>query len=212
MRSAVDDASDEVRDCISRDVIAWLEGIGAAPVLVPNGLRDVARFVRDAGARGLVLTGGNDIGDDVVRDEAEGELLGFAAETRLPVFGVCRGLQLVVRVFGGGAPQRIEPAKSHVGSHAVELREAMGELVGPCDRRVMTNSFHDFGVREESVPADLEVLAMSPDGFVEALRHRALPMVAVQWHPERAGSCAALDERLARVWSEWCAQAAEVPA
>jgi gamma-glutamyl-gamma-aminobutyrate hydrolase PuuD len=111
---------------------------------------------------------------------------------------------MIMKFFGARAIERIAPAGSHVRvQHELVWR---GEPVaggGP----IVTNSFHDFGVRERDVPAALDVLATAGDGWVEAVTHRRLPMVAVMWHPERAGSCAALDAKLAGLWLEWCASA-----
>jgi putative glutamine amidotransferase len=203
MRAVTDEATGEKRDAISRDVIALLERHGATPLLVPNGLEDVAAWMQVTGARCVLLTGGNDLGGsgggsaDAARDATEAALLDESLRRRLPVFGWCRGMQVIVRHFGGGLPERIAPAKGHVRvQHEIEVTPADDMEA----QRVVTNSFHDYGVRLEALPAGLAALAMSDDGWVEGVRHRELPVWGVQWHPERAGSCTALDEALLAAW------------
>lgn len=211
MRSVNEAQTGEVRDCISRDVVSWVEELGAAPMLVPNGLRDAVACVRESGASGVLLTGGNDCGEDPVRDATEEALLRYAVDASLPVFGMCRGMQMIVRCFGGRVEPML-PARAHIAvRHAIALqRDALDVWCdgGHSEERVMTNSYHKFGVREEALPEELTVFARSDDGYVEGIRHRALPIAGVMWHPERAGSCKAFDAALMRTWLAWCAQAA----
>jgi len=97
---------------------------------------------------------------------------------------VCRGMQMLVD-FWGGAVTRVD---GHVAQpHEIEtVRDAAWALrPGP------VNSFHDWGVASEGVPATLRVLAIAPDSSVEAVEHRDLPQVGVMWHPERAPADAA---------------------
>jgi putative glutamine amidotransferase len=228
MRSVVDDATGERRDCISRDIVALVERMGAVPMLVPNGLHDAAAFVGRVGVDGLLLTGGNDLcgvdasenagahrSSEERRDRTEEALVRFAVETQVPVFGICRGLQLIARWFGGGI-ERIDSPDAHRRSHHAlkPVHAELEALVGAQEaarltvQPLVTNSFHRFGVRAEAMPTALAALAMSPDGYVEALRHRELPIVAVCWHPERAGSATALDALLLGAWMDWCMAAA----
>jgi len=181
----------ERRDALDQRWAELVEGVGATPVLVPNRLRDPAGFLAASGASLLVLTGGNDLSHlpgatntAPERDRTERALLDASAASRLPVLGVCRGLQLMVDHAGG----TLLPLEGHVATrHPVTVPDGRGwPLV---DGRVV-NSFHDWGATPDGV-AGLDVLATAPDGTVEALCHRELPQVAVMWHPERAPEHAA---------------------
>jgi putative glutamine amidotransferase len=126
----------------------------------------------------LILTGGDDVGASACRDATERALLDHALAHGLPVFGVCRGLQLI-QVYFGGELSRVE---GHAGTtHAVGDREV--------------NSYHHWGVHAPAAP--LEAFARAADGLVEGLRHPSLPLAAVQWHPER-GELHAADLALVR--------------
>lgn len=176
----------ERRDALDQRWAELVEAAGATPVLVPNRLGDPAGFLAALGASLIVFTGGNDLSHlpgannaAPERDRTERTLLDAAAASRLPVLGVCRGLQLMVHHAGG----TLMPLEGHVATkHPVAVPEGRGwPLV---DGREV-NSFHDWGAASDGV-VGLDVLATAPDGTVEALCHPELPQVAVMWHPERA--------------------------
>ena len=177
---------DERRDALDQAWTRLLVAADAQPVLIPNRLDDPERYVRELALDGLVLTGGNDLAHlpgartaAPERDATERSLLALAVAARLPVLGVCRGMQLLVE-FWGGALTRVEGhvARSHeiVATHDTRWPLRPGPV----------NSFHDWGVQRVGVPDALTVLAVAPDDTVEAVMHAELPQVGVMWHPERA--------------------------
>ena len=183
----VEDLADrgERRDALDQAWTPWIAALGAVAVPLPNRLDDPVGFVRDLGLDGIVFTGGNDLADldgarNVApeRDATEVALLADASETSLPVFAVCRGMQMLVQ-FWGGTLRRLD---GHVGRHH-DLQIGPG---GSGLRSGPVNSFHQWGVDPDGVGPALEVLALAPDGTVEAVKHPGLPQVGVMWHPERA--------------------------
>ena len=163
-------------------------GLGLIPVLLPNAPAHVESLIGELDLEGVLFTGGNDLscitdGANVApeRDRCEAILLDYCAETNLPTFGVCRGLQMMVHHHGG----RLSPVQGHVAqSHSITLCEAAGRF--GLEERQSVNSFHNFGVRPSDLGEELMALALAGDGTVEALAHATLPRVAVMWHPERA--------------------------
>ena len=122
-------------------------------------------------------------------------MIDHAVRHALPVFGVCRGMQLLQQ-RGGGALRRCEPKTHLAQKHTVHLRTDLLEFDAP--GRATVNSFHNWAVPANTLAPSLELLAASDDGCVEAVRHRAAPIAAVQWHPERDGDNlqAQLDQKL----------------
>jgi gamma-glutamyl-gamma-aminobutyrate hydrolase PuuD len=185
----------ERRDAISHDWTRLFNNFGITPLLVPNGIADATRYF-DIGAKGLLLTGGDSLGPDdapSTRDRTEQSLLSDALRRKLPVLGVCRGLQIINRHFGGRV-ERVLP-EPHVGDHDVRL--AGGELI-------RINSFHDEGVLTSGLAPVLSAFAVTAGDVVEGVRHETLPLMAIQWHPERSSPSAKLDSELLHQWLARC--------
>ena len=170
----VQEPGGERRDALEQAWHAFLERCGLAALLVPNHLQSAERILREGSFAGALLTGGNDLathgGDAPERDRVEALLLQHALRERLPVLGVCRGMQVVLEHFGVTQV----PVADHVAPRQEILVEGLPEQV---------NSFHRWGCRETC--AELEVWARAPDGVVKAVRHLSLPVTGIMWHPER---------------------------
>jgi anthranilate synthase/aminodeoxychorismate synthase-like glutamine amidotransferase len=102
------------------------------------------------------------------------------ADRGVPVLGVCLGHQCVGQVYGGvvGRAPRVMHGKTSIISH-----DGAGVFAGLPNPLTATR-YHSLVVERASLPADLVVSAESEDGLVMGLRHRALPVEGVQFHPE----------------------------
>jgi len=196
MRTAAAAEYAEPRDALSHDWSQLFGRLGIVPILVPNAGTAIESYF-GLGARGLLLTGGDDLGpadEPSLRDRTETQLVRQALGRGLPIFGVCRGLQFINRYFGGGVARELpEP---HIGEHEIDF-------AGGGTARV--NSFHEQGVVMSALSADLVAFAATKAGVVEGLRHPDLPIIAVQWHPERPNPAAAQDLVLIKEWLQRCA-------
>ncbi len=162
---------------------------------------------------GLLLTGGADVDParygeerqstvaviDPQRDQFEIELIGLAVAKGVPVFGICRGLQILNVALGGDLHQDLSSQTSTTLEHskpsplnavAHEVWVSRGSVLASLMREKLAgadscgvNSRHHQAVRR--VADGFEVTATAPDGVIEGIEHRGLPFcVAVQWHPE----------------------------
>jgi anthranilate synthase len=116
-------------------------------------------------------------------------LIRHAAKLEIPVFGVCLGLQGMVEAFGGELGVLEYPMH---GKHSLIRHRNIGVFEGlPEEFRV--GRYHSLYAIPEKLPACLEITAQSDDGIIMGVRHRDLPMEAVQFHPESIltleGSC-----------------------
>jgi anthranilate synthase len=107
-------------------------------------------------------------------------LVRFLAQAGLPVFGVCLGLQGIVEAFGGELGVLDYPMH---GKPSVVFHHGQGVFEG-LPERFKVGRYHSLFARKEALPACLEITAESEDGVVMGLRHRELPIEAVQFHPE----------------------------
>lgn len=152
------------------------------------------------GCDALVLPGGSDlhprlygqrvdgaVGIDTERDRYELTLFYAFASAGKPVFGICRGMQLINVALGGALYQHISGHSQINGGdsfHTVRTDDPLlRKLYGG---RFTVNSAHHQAVRR--LGAGLRAAARADDGTIEALRHKTLPIFAVQWHPERLGA------------------------
>lgn len=164
----------ERRDALDQRLLDWVAASGLLPVPVPNRLACVEPLWTRLQPAAVVLSGGNDLvaygGDAPERDAVELALLSHAMHEEVPLFGVCRGAQLLLAAFGN----RLERVPGHVGTCHALVGDGWGRSV---------NSYHAWGCRRLSAP--LCVLARSEDGVIEAFGHADLPLLGVMWHPER---------------------------
>ena len=162
-------------------------------------------------ADGIILTGGEDInpleynnttnikvcGDiNYKRDTLERKLFDFALENKIPLIGVCRGMQMMNVASGGtlygDIPTEIGTEVIHRNNGEVYHEIALCDtstLIFPIDTdTIMVNSWHHQGLK--IMPNHLRVIARSFDGLAEAVVMDTSMhpfMIAVQFHPERLG-------------------------
>lgn len=200
----------ERRDAISHDCIQWLDRLGYCPVLIPNGLASPVVFIRELEIDGLVLTSGNDVlprpntldETSAERDRTEYEIIRVASGRGLPILGICRGMHVLNLYFGGrvvaDVAGRIANAGQHVAvEHLVKLDDVFGRVAGL--PQITTNSFHNQAITIDGLGAGLKAFGQSArDGLVEGLVHMELPVLAVQWHPERPNPASVFDRAIVR--------------
>lgn len=202
---------------LEQSVAHWVLSGGAMAVMIPAVTKDSIVTRSDLNLHdyaealdGLLLQGGNDVAPqsygeeplqpdwagDPVRDRYETELVNAFVQAGKPVFGICRGLQLLNVMFGGSLLQDIHtqrPAsrahrdasiyERHV--HAVEVLPGtrLAELY-PGTARASVNSIHHQGINRLA-PGFVVEARCPDDGMVEAVRWQGPSFVAgVQWHPE----------------------------
>ena len=153
---------------------------------------NIARHLVSSGCRVTVLPGRASaaevlaLGPDGVflsNGPGDPEVLGYCVDTvrglvgKVPMFGICLGHQLLGLACGG---RTFKLKFGHRGANQPVLDRLR-------DRVEITSQNHGFAVDEASLPADVEVTHVNlNDGTVEGLRHRTLPALSVQYHPEAA--------------------------
>ena len=194
---------------IQRPYMSHLEINGAIPVMIQpttnlNTLEETLKRLD-----GVLLTGGPDVhpgyyGESVLpecgyicpeRDEIDCFIAKRAIELDMPVFGICRGHQVINATLGGALyqdiPSQVKTRTNHRPgrepdyiAHNVTFTPGsiMAKYLGKTTFQV--NSFHHQAVK---TPAPgIEVAATSEDGVIEAIYHKEKRFVwGVQWHPEK---------------------------
>jgi len=194
---------------LRREFITEIERAGGTPLIIAASeavsIQDIFPIMN-----GLYLTGGDDIhpsfyGEEIAphyngildmpRDQLERELILYATEHRIPIFGICRGMQALNVFLGGSLYQDIN--EEHEGAlehrpvntersalaHSVTTKEGsiIANIMGK--ESFMVNSIHHQAVRK--LGKDLVASAVSPDGIIEAIELPSHPFtIGVEWHPE----------------------------
>jgi len=164
----------ERRDCADQNIARFIQSCGYLPVPVPNIWSIAKLMAEELKPAGIILTGGNSLvkygGDAPERDATEKNMLEYAMEQGVPVYGFCRGMQVILDYFGCA----LEEVKGHVAVHHKISGESGVKEV---------NSFHNQACLEVKPP--LEILAKAEDGVVEAVCCREKHLLGTMWHPER---------------------------
>jgi putative glutamine amidotransferase len=199
-----------------------IEEQGALPIGIPaterlNSVEHYCDLIN-----GLFLVGGEDINPSLYgekldplckpmmprRDQFECQLINACFRKQIPIFGICRGLQIMNVAFGGTLHQdlsRMPGAANHgqVGEldystrHQVEIVAGtkLHQIIGV--ERFETNTGHHQGIKQ--LAEGLTASAKTVDGVIEAIEGSGFTL-AVQWHPE-AWSC---DQNSRKLFAEFC--------
>jgi putative glutamine amidotransferase len=192
----------------NQEYVRAVQQAGGSPLLLPPGAPEAALALLQR-AGGLLLTGGADIDParygaepssklgrtDTERDDLEARLIEGAAEGQRPVFGICRGQQIINVALGGTLYQDLQSEHPSEVAHNAELPSGAPKLMHSIaierasrlasilsHQNVEVNSFHHQAVRD--LAPGLRATAFSSDGLVEALESPDGRILAVQCHPE----------------------------
>lgn len=106
------------------------------------------------------------------------------AGTRVPIFGICLGMQAIGEVYGGRVMRANKMMHGKVSSVDHHGTGVFRGIDGP----FRATRYHSLVVERASLPAELEITAESEGGVVMGLSHRSLPVHGVQFHPESVAS------------------------
>jgi anthranilate synthase component 2 len=99
---------------------------------------------------------------------------------KIPILGVCLGHQAIGQAFGG----RIVHAKTLMHGKVSPIHHAGKGVFRGLPSPFNATRYHSLAIERETCPADLEITAWTEDGEIMGVRHRALAVEGVQFHPE----------------------------
>ena len=220
---------ENIEDDPSNNYICAIKEFGGNPLTLYPGISDFKLDDID----GLLLTGGGDIhpanfdaewhpalynvSED--RDALEIPLCQAAIAADLPVFGICRGIQIMSVAMGGSLYQDIpsefpidaSPQSQINGAdsqHTIEIvaNSRLNQITGK--RRDEVNSAHHQAVKEKG--QGFEVTARTQEGIIEAMENRSKRFVlGVQYHPERMIETVNFQEHRRKLFEAFIQEASE---
>ncbi len=170
-------------DSFTFNLVQALQASGAEVLVVRNDVIDragVEALAEDPSAhlRGIVISPGPGDPDDA---GVSVDTIKVAAQREIPLLGVCLGMQSMAAAFGAS----IVRAPTLVHGEASEVTHDGAGLLAGMPPGFMAARYHSLSVDAATLPPELRVTAMSEvDRVVMGIRHIALPMEGVQFHPE----------------------------
>ena len=162
-------------DSFTFNLVQYLGELGAEVRVVRNDELDLAGLAA-LGPSHIVISPGpctpNEAGVSLAAIQE------FAG--RIPILGVCLGHQAIGQAFGGKVVRAKQVMHGKVSRIAHDGRGVFASV----ENGFIATRYHSLAVERDSLPACLEVSAQSEDGEIMGLRHRALPVEGVQFHPE----------------------------
>jgi len=229
--STVAGASAPPADQLGQAYARAVATVGGIPVLIPNvPVPNASALI--AALDGLLLSGGRDVAPerygaedrhpatevDLLRDEIELQLIHAALAQRIPILGICRGIQSLNVALGGTLYQDLPSERPgpiahrqneprHVATHRLVI-EPDSLAAGALGVTVLAvNTFHHQAVKEAA--PTLRVTGHAEDGLIEAVEAPDFGFVlGVQYHPEEMVETCAASLRLFRAFVEAAAEAA----
>lgn len=168
----------EPRDTIAQDWPRYIKYLfpQANYFFIPNIENEAVSFCTKNNINLLIITGGDNIGLHEKRDKTELALLDFMLSKKIPVIGICRGMQLIHHYFGGNIINGDEKFinEHRKTNHKIEIK---GKIVN-------VNSYHNCKIENIASSSNLSILAINiNDGSIEAFIGEKL--LGLMWHPER---------------------------
>ena len=175
-----------------------LIGAGVKLLLIDNDdcfIQTLANYARQTGAEVVTYRHGipkeliDKINPDIIllspgpgrpADFGVPDLARYAAFRQIPVFGVCLGLQGIVEAFGGELGVLGYPVH---GKPSIVTHRNIGVFEG-LPEKVRVGRYHSLFAHRDKLPDVLEITAETEDGVIMGVRHKTLPVEAVQFHPE----------------------------
>lgn len=196
---------------INEDYTKAIELAGGIPLVIPFSLNKETLEQALNMCDGLLLTGGADVNPFLYNEERskklgnikperdlyEKELYCIAKEKKLPILGICRGMQIVNVLEGGTLYQDLEYRECNKDrqiehlqkdnktypAHYVEIKEGSHLFNIFKTNEVAVNSYHHQAVKD--LASDFIITAKSRDGIIEGFESKEKRIICVQWHPEK---------------------------
>lgn len=174
----------ETRESLDINYCKLVYECGFLPIELPYEVNFKSYFM-ELNIEGVLLTGGNDLNVcnpnklSKKRDEFEKKLISYCIEHSIPVFGICRGLQMIAHYFNSS----FQVVENQIGTQHQLTVNQKSDYYEDLIKLDNVNSYHKYGIKELS--STLLCSASTESGIIKAIEHPQYKIFAHMWHPER---------------------------
>ena len=174
----------EIREALDIQWGKLLKEISFIPIILPIEY-DFEIYFDKIEIDGVILTGGNDLNsinpsnESLKRDIFEKELIKYSIKRNVPIFGVCRGMQIIAEYFGS----TFKEVENQVAvKHTLKVNKE-SKYKNLLSKLTIVNSYHHYAV--DGNVNDILISATSENGIIKAIEHKKYKIFAQMWHSER---------------------------
>ena len=198
-------------DNLENNYVDYFEKFGIKLLFIPNSTKDIEGYFSRFNVKGIILSGGNDVDPKLYgekidglnvsekRDSVEKTMLETGIDKKLPVLGICRGMQFINVFFKG---KLVKNLKKELGEIHVAVNHTVKMKTSVLGREIKVNSYHNQGIVPEKLASDLRIFAQADGKVIEGIYHPLLPIAGIQWHPERESPDNEVNSKIIRCFLE----------
>lgn len=176
-------------------IVGYLRTLGATVDVVRNDAIDPSKAGVLDGYDGVLISPGP---GTPAQSGASEDMIRLCEATGKPMFGVCLGLQALAEVFGA----TVDHAPTIMHGKTSQVEHIDDEIFAGVANPMTATRYHSLAIEPDSLPDDLVVTARATDDqTIQGIKHRNLPMYAVQFHPESV-----MTQDGYRVFANWLAE------
>lgn len=154
-------------------------------IILPNSI-NASNFILEKLKKKIdliILSGGNDVNskNKIIKNrlKIESLIIKFSIKNKLPILGVCRGMQVLNLFFGGS----LIKLKKHMRNvHEIKY---LDNNIFIKKNKIKVNSFHNYGIKKNNLGNNLIPVALASDNSIEEFKHKKYKIYGTMWHPER---------------------------
>lgn len=148
--------------------------------LIPNSKNLLSNYL-SKNVDLILLPGGNDIYEKNLSSKnrlaIENRLIKYSIKNKIPLIGICRGMQVINIFFGG----KIDKITGHMKKFTkISMRHNLFKK-----KILKVRCFHNYGIKPKSLSKDLEIYATDKNDNIEMVKHKDYSIRGLMWHPER---------------------------
>lgn len=174
----------EIREALDINYSKLLKACGFLPIILPYEV-EFEEYFKNIKIDGVLLSGGNDLYSvnqnelSKKRDIYEKKLIEYSIKNGIPLFGICRGVQIIAEYF----ESTFKKVDNEVNSRSELIVNSSSKYYKSLKNIKEVNSYHNFAI--DKLSDDFIVSATSKLGVIKAIEHKKYKIFAQMWHSER---------------------------